>query len=57
MSFALYLIGCIVFIGGLAWALVVLHVQATYIAIACLIALGLGIMGGVAKTRTKDISE
>jgi hypothetical protein len=57
MSFALYLIGVVIFIGGLGWALIALHVAGTYVGIACLIALGLGIMGGVARTRTKDISD
>ena len=57
MSDATDLIGVVIFIGGLAWALVALHVAPTYVAIACLIVLGLGIMGGVARTRTKDISD
>lgn len=57
MSFALYMVGVVVFIGGLAWGLVAAHVPHTYVAIACLIALGLGIMGAVGRTRTKDISQ
>jgi len=54
MSFAIYLIGFIIFIGGVAWALVTAGVDSVYIAITCLILLGIGIMMGVSKTRTKD---
>ncbi len=54
MSFAIYLIGAALFIGGIAWALVAAHVPTQYIAIACLILLGIGIFTGVTRTRTKD---
>lgn len=54
MSFAIYLIGTALFIGGVAWALVAAHVPQQYIAIACLILLGIGIFTGVTRTRTKD---
>ena len=56
MSFALYLIGFIVLIGGVAWALVVAGVPTLYVVIASVILLGLGIVTGVSKTRTKDPS-
>lgn len=54
MSFAIYLVGFLIFIAGVAWALVTAGVDTVYIAIACLILLGIGIMMGVSKTRTKD---
>lgn len=54
MSFALYLVGFIVLIGGVAWALIVAGVPALYVGIACVILLGLGIVTGVSKTRAKD---
>ena len=54
MSFAIYLIGTALFIGGIAWALVAAHVPQQYIAIVCLILLGVGIFTGVTRTRTKD---
>jgi membrane-bound acyltransferase YfiQ involved in biofilm formation len=54
MSFAIYLIGFLIFIGGVAWALATAGVSTVYIAITCLILLGIGIMMGVSKTRTKD---
>ncbi len=54
MSFALYILGLAVLVGGIAWALVVAGLNATWIAIACLVVAGFGIMGAVAKTRAKD---
>lgn len=54
MSFALYLIGFLVFIAGVAWALVTAGVPQLYIAIACVILLGIGILSGVSRTRSKD---
>jgi hypothetical protein len=54
MSFALYIIGFLVFIGGVAWALVTAEVNPTYVMIACVILLGIGILKGVTHTRTKD---
>lgn len=56
MSFVLYLIGFVIFIGGVAWALVVAGVPTLYVAIGATILLGVGIFTGVSKTRTKDIS-
>jgi energy-converting hydrogenase Eha subunit G len=54
MSFALYVIGLAVLIGGIAWALITAGVATTYVAIACLIVAGIGIMMAVSRTRTKD---
>jgi hypothetical protein len=54
MSFALYLVGFLVVIGGVAWALVTAGVPSLYIGIACVILLGIGILTGVTRTRTKD---
>ena len=54
MSFALYLIGFVIFVAGVAWGLSVIGVPTTYIAIAVVILVGLGIFTGVTRTRTKD---
>lgn len=54
MSFALYLIGYIVFITGVAWALFVAGVATLYITIGVVILIGLGIFTGVSRTRHKD---
>lgn len=54
MSFSLYLLGFVIVIGGVAWALAEMGVSSVWIAIACVILLGLGILTGVARTRSKD---
>jgi membrane-bound acyltransferase YfiQ involved in biofilm formation len=56
MSFALYMAGLVVLLAGVAWALITAGIAITYIAIACLIVLGLGIMMAVSRTRSKDSS-
>jgi hypothetical protein len=54
MSFALYIVGLAVLIGGIAWGLVAAGLNSTYILIACLIIAGIGIMMAVSRTRAKD---
>jgi hypothetical protein len=54
MSLAIYLLGLAVLIGGIAWGLVVAGLAMTYVAIACLIVGGIGIMMAVSRTRAKD---
>ena len=54
MSFALYMIGLAILLGGLAWALITAGLAATYVAIACVIVAGIGIMMAVSRTRSKD---
>jgi len=43
-----------VLLGGIAWALLTAGLATTYVAIACLIVAGLGIMMAVSRTRAKD---
>ena len=54
MSFTLYLVGFVVVIVGVAWGLSKAGVPAEWIAIACVILLGVGIVMGVSRTRMKD---
>jgi hypothetical protein len=56
MSFALYMLGFIVFLGGVVWGAVVAGIPHVYIGIATLILLGIGIFSAVSKTRAKDPS-
>ncbi|WP_195812411.1 hypothetical protein [Xylophilus rhododendri] len=56
MSFAIYMVGFVIFLGGLIWAAVAAHVPQTYIAIGAVIILGIGIFSAVGRTRSKDPS-
>ena len=54
MSFALYMIGFLIFLAGLIWAAVTAGIPQLYISIGALIILGIGIFSAVSKTRSKD---
>ena len=54
MSFALYVIGSVIVIGGVAWALITAGVRPLYVVIMGVILLGIGIMSAVTHTRSKD---
>jgi amino acid transporter len=54
MSLIIYLVGFAFVIGGIAWALVVAKVSASYVMIAVVILIGIGILTGVTRTRTRD---
>jgi hypothetical protein len=56
MSFVLYLLGFIVVIAGVAWGMIAVGVSLTWVTITCLILLGLAIVSGVSRTRSKDRS-
>jgi membrane-bound acyltransferase YfiQ involved in biofilm formation len=54
MSMIIYLVGFAFVIGGVAWALVVAGVSAVYVMITAVILVGIAILTGVTRTRTKD---
>ncbi len=54
MSFALYMLGLVLMVGGIAWGLVTAGIATTYVAIACLVVAGIGVMTAVSRTRVKD---
>jgi hypothetical protein len=54
MSFALYMLGFLVFMAGVIWACVVAGVPQLYIMIGAVILLGVGILSAVSHTRAKD---
>ena len=56
MSFALYMIGFVIFLGGLIWGAVTMGIAPIYIGIGALVILGIGIFSAVGKTRSKDPS-
>jgi uncharacterized membrane protein len=57
MSFALYTIGYVIFTIGVALALAKVGLDTTWVAIICLILVGIGIARGVTHTRSKDPSS
>ena len=56
MSFALYLVGFVILMGGLIWGAVMLHIPGQWIGMGTVVLLGLGILKGVQSTRSKDPS-
>ena len=56
MPLALYMIGFVIFLGGMIWGAVVAGVPHLYIGIGALIFLGIGISSAVSGTRSKDPS-
>lgn len=53
-SFALYLIGMLVVIGGLAYVAFLMHVPPQWIVGGAVVLLGIGIVGAVNHTRRRD---
>jgi len=56
-SFMLYVLGCIVLLGGLGYGAYLLHVPQTWIIVGALVIVGLGIMSAVTRTKTRDPSS
>ena len=54
MSFALYLGGFFIFIGGVAWALIAAGMRPLYVIITSIILLGIGMVKAVTHMRSKD---
>ena len=54
MSFALYLLGFIIVIAGLAWGAMVAGVPQTWILIGAVVLFGIGLLSAVKRTRPKD---
>jgi hypothetical protein len=56
MSFALYVIGYIIFIAGMAYGAFLLHVPQVWIGVGVAVLAGLAIAHGAIATRQKDPS-
>ena len=56
MSFALYALGYLILIGGVAYLAHLMHIPQTYIIAVVVILLGIGVVTGVTQTRQKDPS-
>ena len=57
MSFGLFILGFLVVIGGVAWGMILAGVPTTWVIIASVILFGIGILTGVSRTRTRDVSK
>lgn len=53
-SFAIYLVGMLVLIGGLAYGASLAGLSTQWIAVGVVVLLGIGIVTAVSKTKTKD---
>jgi hypothetical protein len=49
-----YLLGTLLVVAGLAWGAHRIGVGDVWIAVGALVIVGLGLMGGIVKTRQKD---
>ena len=56
-SLAIWIIGFIVLIGGLAYGASLAGLSPQWIGVLAVVLAGIGIVMGVSKTRTKDVSH
>ena len=56
-SLAIFIVGFIVVIGGLAYGASMAGMSPQWIAVGAIVLAGIGIVMGVTKTRTKDVSH
>ena len=54
MSFALYLVGIVILIGGLVYVAVLTHVHTQWIVAMVVVLAGAGLMAAVNNTRQRD---
>ena len=54
MSFTLYMVGLVLLLMGIGFALITAGMAQLYVGIALLIIAGLGVMMAVSRTRAKD---
>jgi hypothetical protein len=56
-NFLVYLIGTLLVVAGLAYAAIRLGIATPWIVAAALVVIGIGLMGGIVKTRQKDPAQ
>jgi len=56
MGFAAYMVGMVLVVLGLAYGAHLIGVPERWIVVGIIVLLGLGIMGGITKTRRRDPS-
>ncbi|HPF72589.1 MAG: hypothetical protein R3F12_06745 [Lysobacteraceae bacterium] len=57
MSFAMYMIGVAILLGGLIYGAILLNVPTQWIVVGAAIVVGIGILAAVKNTRRRDPSE
>jgi hypothetical protein len=57
MTLLIYLVGWVIFIGGVAWAMVTMHVAQHTIAIVAVVLLGIAVITGATRARGRDRSS
>ena len=57
MSFGIYILGYLIFIGGLAYGATLMHVPTRWIVMGAIVLVGLGIVSAVKATRQKDAAS
>lgn len=57
MSFAIYLVGAVILIGGLVYGAVLMQAPPQWIAVGVIVAVGLSVLAGVRATRQKDVAN
>lgn len=57
MSFAIYITGVVICLGGLVYGATILDVPAQWIVVGAIVMLGASVVTGVAMTRQKDVAS
>jgi len=57
MSFAIYIVGAVILIGGLVYGAVLMQAPPQWIAVGVIVTLGLSILAAVRVTRQKDTAS
>ena len=56
-NFAIFIIGFIILVAGLAYGASMAGLSAQWIGVGAVVLAGIGIVMGVSRTRTKDVSH
>ena len=54
MTLLVYLVGWLILIAGVCWALISMHVSHHAVAVTAVIMLGIAVLTGATRTRTRD---
>ena len=54
MSFVIYIVGAVIFMGGLIYGAILVKIPNQWIMVGSLVTLGLAVLTGVKVTRQKD---